>query len=190
MTMVTQSTPPAPQDDLKTVVESRTREWHFHIYFLLQSPTETARALALRDAVLRLRRDGAFVAVPLFRVNEYPIGPHPAGSYEIWVPDSSFSDVFYYLASNRGNLSVLVHPLTSKQRRDHESSNAWMGNPWPIYLDSLPRDSEIPLQYPELGLGWSTSPEQEVSLEERRKRGAELEALLANDSEAAPAPKD
>ncbi|KAK1848049.1 DOPA-dioxygenase [Colletotrichum chrysophilum] len=213
MTMVTQSTLPAPQDDLKTVVESRTREWHFHIYFLLQSPTETARALALRDAVLRLRRDGAFVAVPLFRVNEYPIGPHPAGSYEIWVPDSSFSDVFYYLASNRGNLrcvdnqtkrpiitmpksvsntvlSVLVHPLTSKQRRDHESSNAWMGNPWPIYLDSLPRDGEIPLQYPELGLGWSTSPEQEISLEERRKRGAELEALLANDSEAAPAPKD
>lgn len=27
-------------------------------------------------------RTGAFVAVPLFRVNEYPIGPHPAGSYE------------------------------------------------------------------------------------------------------------
>ena len=48
------------QDDLKTVVESRTREWHFHIYFLLQSPTETAAALALRDAVLRLRRDGGF----------------------------------------------------------------------------------------------------------------------------------
>jgi DOPA 4,5-dioxygenase len=47
-----------PQDDLQTVVESRAREWHFHIYFLLQSPTETAAALALRDAVLRLRRDG------------------------------------------------------------------------------------------------------------------------------------
>lgn len=48
----------SPQDDLRTVVETRTREWHFHIYFLLQSPTETAAALALRDAVLRLRRDG------------------------------------------------------------------------------------------------------------------------------------
>nr|XP_036582017.1 DOPA 4,5-dioxygenase [Colletotrichum truncatum]KAF6790574.1 DOPA 4,5-dioxygenase [Colletotrichum truncatum] len=220
MTMVTHSA--APQEDLKTVVEARTREWHFHIYFLLQSPTETARALALRDAILRLRRDGAFVAVPLYRVNEYPVGPHPAGSYEselqqvkefcpvkplhetflllkqslihfhrvVWVPDSSFSDVFFYLASNRGNLSILVHPLTSQQRRDHESSNAWMGTPWPIYLDGLPRDGDIPLQYPELGLGWSTSPEKEVSLEERRRRGAEVEALLANDPEAAPAPKD
>ncbi|KAF2156344.1 hypothetical protein K461DRAFT_275464 [Myriangium duriaei CBS 260.36] len=179
----------APQQDLKTVVENRTREWHFHIYFLLQSPAEKAAALALRDAVLRLRRDGAFVAVPLFRVNEYPMGPHPAGSYEIWVPDCSFSDVYFYLASNRGNLSVLVHPLTNLQRRDHELRNGWMGTPWPIYLDALPEDGDIPLQYPELGLGWSRSPELEISLEERRKRGAQVEALLANDPEAAPAPE-
>ncbi|KAL7904772.1 DOPA-like domain-containing protein [Trichoderma velutinum] len=179
----------SPQDDLQTVVESRTREWHFHIYFLLQSPTETAAALALRDAVLKLRRDGAFVAVPLHRVNKEPIGPHPAGSYEIWVPDTSFSEVFFYLATNRGNLSILVHPLTSQQRRDHETRNAWLGAPWPIYLDGLPRKSdEVPLQYPELSLGWSAAPEDEISLDERRRRGAKIEALLANDPEAAPAP--
>lgn len=53
---------PSPQDDLVTVVESRAREWHFHIYFLIQSPVETAAALALRDAVLRLRRDGKLEA--------------------------------------------------------------------------------------------------------------------------------
>lgn len=58
MTRISVPGAPRPQDDLKTVVETRTREWHFHIYFLLQSPTETAAALALRDAVLRLRRDG------------------------------------------------------------------------------------------------------------------------------------
>ncbi|KAJ4861241.1 dopa 4,5-dioxygenase family domain-containing protein [Trichoderma breve] len=191
MTQVTLPTALGPQEDLQTVVESRTREWHFHIYFLLQSPTETAAALALRDAVLRLRRDGAFVAVPLHRVNKEPIGPHPAGSYEIWVPDTSFSEVFFYLATNRGNLSILVHPLTSQQRRDHETRNAWLGTPWPIYLDGLPRKSdEVPLQYPELRLGWSAAPEDEISLDERRRRGAKIEALLANDPEAAPAPVD
>lgn len=129
----------------------------------------------------------------------------------VWVPDSSFSDVFFYLSANRGNLryiffgsclapgqhihadaasSILVHPLTSDQRGDHETRNAWMGTPWPIFLDGLPTEGDIPLQYPELGLGWSTSPEQEVSLEERRRKGAEVEALLAGDPEAAPAPKD
>ncbi|KAL7802354.1 DOPA-like domain-containing protein [Trichoderma aethiopicum] len=189
MTQVTIPGALKPQEDLQTVVESRTREWHFHIYFLLQSPAETAAALALRDAVLRLRRDGAFVAVPLRRVNKEPIGPHPAGSYEIWVPDSSFSDVYFYLATNRQNLSILVHPLTSQQRRDHESRNAWLGTPWPIYLDGLPRESsDVPLQYPQLGLGWSSAAEDEISLDERRKRGARVEALLANDPEAAPAP--
>ncbi|PTB66105.1 hypothetical protein BBK36DRAFT_1119033 [Trichoderma citrinoviride] len=189
MTQVIMPAVSSPQDDLQTVVETRTREWHFHIYFLLQSPAETAAALALRDAVLRLRRDGAFVAVPLHRVNKEPIGPHPAGSYEIWVPDSSFSDVFFYLATNRGALSILVHPLTSQQRRDHESRNAWLGTPWPIYLDGLPRESsEVPLQYPQLRLGWSSAAEHEISLDERRKRGAKVEALLANDVEAAPAP--
>lgn len=58
MTQITVPAAKMPQDDLQTVVESRTREWHFHIYFLLQSPTEKAAALALRDAVLKLRRDG------------------------------------------------------------------------------------------------------------------------------------
>lgn len=65
-----------------------------------------------------------------------------------------------------------------------------MGTPWPIYLDMLPSEGPIPLQYPELGVGWSTSPTQEVSLEERRKRGAEVERLLKGDPEAAPAPEE
>ncbi|CZT07978.1 hypothetical protein WAI453_002333 [Rhynchosporium graminicola] len=177
-------------EDLITVVENRTREWHFHIYFLTQSPVETAAALELRDAVLRLRRDGAFVAVPLFRVNKSPIGPHPAGSYEIWVPDTSFSDVYFYLASNRGNLSILVHPLTSDQRRDHDQRAGWLGKPWPVYLDDLPREGPVPFQYEELGLGYSAPPKNEESYEKRRRRGAEIEAILSLDPEAAPAPRD
>lgn len=52
------TTSSVPETDLAKVVESRNREWHFHIYFLTRSPVETAAALALRDAVLRLRRDG------------------------------------------------------------------------------------------------------------------------------------
>lgn len=93
------------------------------IYFLQRNAAQHAAALALRDAILRLRRDGAFVAVPLYRVNTAPIGPHPAGkpipyavaistnsilpfnlghspyegSYEIWVPSESFVSVYSYI---------------------------------------------------------------------------------------------
>ncbi|KAH8100274.1 DOPA-like domain-containing protein [Cristinia sonorae] len=106
----------SPQTDLKEVVDSEIKEWHFHIYFHQRNADEHHAALELRDAVLRLRRDGAFVAVPLFRVNVDPIGPHPVGSYEIWCPSESFASVFSYLCMNRGNLSILVHPLTTEQR--------------------------------------------------------------------------
>ena len=92
------------------------------IYFHQRNADEHQAALDLRDAVLRLRRDGAFIAVPLFRVNTDPIGPHPvgkihslscalqaleiafAGSYEIWCPSESFAAVYSYLCMNRGSL--------------------------------------------------------------------------------------
>jgi len=51
------------------------------IYFHQGNIEEHEAAVSLRDAVLRLRRDGAFVAVPLFRINTAPIGPHPVGLF-------------------------------------------------------------------------------------------------------------
>lgn len=56
-----------------------TMSWVIDIYFHQKNVLEKEAALNLRDAVLRLRRDGAFVAAPLHRVNVEPIGPHPAG---------------------------------------------------------------------------------------------------------------
>jgi Dopa 4,5-dioxygenase family len=50
------------------------------IYFHQRNADEHHAALQLRDAVLRLRYNGAFIAVPLFRVNTEPVGPHPVGS--------------------------------------------------------------------------------------------------------------
>jgi hypothetical protein len=49
------------------------------IYFHQMNIEETAAALQLRDAILRLRHEGAFVAVPLAIVNSSPLGPHPVG---------------------------------------------------------------------------------------------------------------
>jgi len=90
------------------MISMRSREWHFReqkkayflivltltsrlsspsglldIYFHQRNTQEHAEALQLRDAVLRLRRDGVFVAVPLFRVNTDPIGPHPVGQHRL-----------------------------------------------------------------------------------------------------------
>jgi hypothetical protein len=55
---------PIPEDDVAKVVAARTKEWHFHIYYLSQSAKERAAALALRDAVLKLRNGGERTAYP------------------------------------------------------------------------------------------------------------------------------
>jgi len=177
-----------PPTDVKKVLENEIREWHFHIYFLQNDPKARQAALNLRDAVLRLRRDGAFVAVPLFRVNYEPIGPHPVGSYEIWCPIESFASVFSYLALNRGELSILVHPLTRDQRADHETRRAWIGPSFPLYLDTLPvRSEDIPMQYTSLKLGYS-SRAPEPSIEDRKTAGERVEQILKGEKEAARAP--
>ncbi|KAM5542763.1 hypothetical protein V8D89_003724 [Ganoderma adspersum] len=180
----------APCTDVKEVVESEIKEWHFHIYFHQRNADEHHAALELRDAVLRLRRDGAFVAVPLFRVNTDPIGPHPVGSYEIWCPSESFVSVYSYLALNRGDLSVLIHPLTREERKDHEVRNAWLGPAFPLDLTTLPlKSDDVPLQYPSLKLGYSSTAPK-LSLEERKRIGANVEQILRNEKEAAKAPSD
>ncbi|KAB5595207.1 DOPA 4,5-dioxygenase [Ceratobasidium theobromae] len=161
-----------PPTDVARVVEEEIREWHFHIYFFQHNSAQHAAALALRDAVLRLRRDGAFVAVPLFRVNTEPIGPHPAAKVSFRV------------------LSMGPDRLTEISSRDHEFRNAWMGPSFPLDLSKLPiRSEEIPLQYPLLKLGYSriiTGP----SIEERKAAGRKIEETLRREKEAAPAPKD
>ncbi|KAI0257758.1 DOPA-like domain-containing protein [Gloeopeniophorella convolvens] len=179
-----------PPTDLQQVLDSEIKEWHFHIYFHQKNASEHQAALELRDAVLRLRRDGAFVAVPLYRVNEGPMGPHPVGSYEIWCPSESFVSVFSYLCMNRGELSILVHPLTREERGDHEVRRAWIGPSYPLDLSVLPVKSEMtPLQYPSLKLGYSSEAPQ-MSLEARKRLGANVERILEGEKEAAKAPQD
>ncbi|KAL0955747.1 hypothetical protein HGRIS_001962 [Hohenbuehelia grisea] len=174
--------------ELEKVLDGEIKEWHFHIYFHQNNADEHHAALQLRDSVLRLRRDGAFVAVPLFRVNTAPIGPHPVGSYEIWVPSESFASVFSYLCMNRGDLSILVHPLTREERKDHEIRNAWIGPSYPLDLSSLPISStEIPKQYISLKLGYSSTATP-LPIEQRRKLGDRVEQILAHEKEAARAP--
>ncbi|KAG9318044.1 DOPA-like domain-containing protein [Chiua virens] len=168
----------SPPTDLEQVVDAEVKEWHFHIYFHQNNAEEHHAALELRDAVLRLRRDGAFVAVPLFRVNTAPMGPHPVGSYEIWVPSTSFASVFSYLCQHRGDL------------RDHEIRNAWLGPSFPLDLSRLPvLADELPLQYPSLKLGYSAA-EPDYTLEDRRRIGANVERILRGEKEAARAPSN
>jgi len=186
---MTQFSKPRTDSELQNVLESEIKEWHFHIYFHTEIPREHKAALELRDAVLRLRRDGAFVAVPLLRVDAKPFGPHPIGSYEIWVPSESFVSVYSYLVLNRGELSVLVHPLTREVLKDHEARLAWIGPSYPLFVNKLSsfEKEEVPLQYPSLKLGYSSTMPQ-ISVDDRLMLGESIEAILESEDGAEKAP--
>ncbi|KAI8805015.1 DOPA-like domain-containing protein [Cladochytrium replicatum] len=157
--------PNAPETDPKSTFsasaradyeEEEIKEFHFHVYWFQNNPRSRAKAIAIRDEVLRLAEEGFWTIVPLVTVNDAPRGPHPVGSYEIWVPKEYFSKTYsWFLIHRPADVSVLIHPLTRLQRTDHDERAVWLGTPMPLDLDALPTDGDLPFQYPELGLGYS-----------------------------------
>ncbi|CAO3647474.1 unnamed protein product [Cunninghamella blakesleeana] len=132
------------------------KEWHFHIYFFQNNNHQKEAALALRNRVLSLVQLGFFEVVPLHRVNYGPIGPHTVGSYEVWCPTEYFARAFSYFTLNRGELSILIHPLTKYPLKDHSSRAVWLGPSFPLDLSALSEIDTGPLgQYPKLKLGYS-----------------------------------
>lgn len=81
-------------------------------------------------------RAGRF-PVKLNAINNAPRGPHPIGSFETWVPAEALGDVLGWFMLHRGNLSILLHPLTTLEVRDHTSRSMWLGQSMPLDLSAL-----------------------------------------------------
>ncbi|ORX52446.1 hypothetical protein DM01DRAFT_1323632 [Hesseltinella vesiculosa] len=148
--------PSTPTAKAEKDVNEEILEWHFHIYFFQHNEQQKTAALHLRQRILDLVSEGYFKVVPLQRVNFDPIGPHPIGSYEVWAPVEHFARAYSFFTLNRGELSILIHPLTTLPRIDHSTRVSWLGAPFPIDLSALPLTDDSPLgQYPKLKLGYS-----------------------------------
>ncbi|KIY72946.1 hypothetical protein CYLTODRAFT_417458 [Cylindrobasidium torrendii FP15055 ss-10] len=185
-TMVVDSSS-APSPEIDTFIDNQIKEWHFYVYFRPSNPAEQQAAMQLRDVIMKLVRAGAFVAVPLYRVHMEARGPHPVGSYEIWVPNETFAAVYGWLVMNKGNLSILVLPLTNQPKLDYAERKAWLGEPWPLDLamvpDSTGEDSFPKSQYPKLSLGYNA--DDGLTRNERRNMGTRVAKILENEVMAA-----
>ncbi|KAJ1552000.1 hypothetical protein HK405_013093, partial [Cladochytrium tenue] len=135
-------------------ISKEVKEFHFHIYWHTSDTSARAAALNFRNEVLRLNREGFFVAVPLERVNEAPLGPHPMGSYEVWCPTEYFARTYQWMIANRPPLvSILVHLLSKEEVIDHTTRAIFLGPSAPLFIGALrPVLDEYPAQYPELRL--------------------------------------
>lgn len=81
-----------------------------------------------REAAAELRRelDKRF-EVQLGAWHDEPVGPHPCPMYRIIFASEDFARVVPFLVFNRRGLTILVHPRTGEERRDHTELALWLG---------------------------------------------------------------
>lgn len=94
--------------------------FHAHVYFDRDSRDS---AIALQGAFTKFAPVGVRVYPPIDR----PIGPHPTPMFEIDFNHAHFHAVVTWLMLNHGEHSVLVHPITGDDMKDHFEFPIWIG---------------------------------------------------------------
>jgi aromatic ring-cleaving dioxygenase len=102
--------------------------YHAHVYY---DGATKAAAAELREAVERR------FEVTMGRWHDAPIGPHPSGSYQIAFRPELFGELVPWLALNRRELTVFVHPDTGDALTDHAAHVIWLGDSRMLNLDAL-----------------------------------------------------
>ena len=121
--MASPATEPYPPLDPKHI-----EGYHAHVYY---DPKTKPAARRLREAI------AARFKVYLGNWHDEPVGPHPTSMYQVAFPVADFAALVPFLMLNREGLSVLVHPVTGEDYRDHASFPLWLGEPLPLLLETL-----------------------------------------------------
>jgi aromatic ring-cleaving dioxygenase len=104
--------------------------FHAHVYFAGEAEGQAARRL--REGVAER------FAVRLGTWRDAPVGPHARAMFQIAFAPDLFGAIVPWLMLNRAGLSILVHPNTANQRRDHVDDSLWLGPPLAIDESALP----------------------------------------------------
>ncbi len=100
--------------------------YHAHVYYDANT----------KEAAGRLRRRiGARFDTKLGRWHDKPIGPHPISFYQVAFAPELFSDLVPWMALNREDLSILIHPETGDDLADHSDFAMWLGDSLTLRLD-------------------------------------------------------
>lgn len=94
------------------------KSYHAHVYYNQDSMIQ-ARGLCEQ---VRDRFDAE-----MGRMHEKPVGPHPMWSCQLAFPPDRFNDIVPWLALNRDDLIVFIHPETGDHLADHTRHAMWMG---------------------------------------------------------------
>ena len=91
--------------------------YHAHVYY---GPETIDQARALCEAA----RDK--FSLPMGRMHERPVGPHPEWSCQLTVEPDQFGTAVPWLSENRDGLVVFVHGLSGEDLKDHTEHVIWL----------------------------------------------------------------
>ena len=92
--------------------------YHAHVYFDGET-LEFARQLCTEA--------GERFNLPVGRVHERNVGPHPRWSCQISFGKQHFDEFIPWLEENRNGLTVFVHGITGDDLKDHTDYAYWLG---------------------------------------------------------------
>ena len=107
------------------------RDFDAHIYYSLEN---RAQAEVLRKKAIR---DFQNKSIWIGALTDELVGPHPMPMFEINFSQKFYTEMLLWFMDERGNLPVLIHPVSGDDFTDHFEKALWLGETQPLDASKL-----------------------------------------------------
>jgi len=103
--------------------------FHAHVYFALKHIED---AKALHNKITQQRKDVSAI----FPLVHHLVGPHKMPMFELHFANND-RGLIEWLEENRGDMPVLIHPVSEEAVLDHTERATWLGRELGVFEEKL-----------------------------------------------------